>query len=385
MSSQNQTTLPRNKAAWDKDQNFLGVIKESPRKLLWLLGTAASPPTRRLEERDFEAACVFALRCWHVLPLIGPKLLALASSHNFEGAELQRVRDRTASLTVLARLQVKLCQRLTEELDRQGVPYALLKGSAARFLAYTDPASRCGLDIDIGVPRPFLGTVERVVQGQGFVPAQWSPEDRRFVRANPILRAIVESRHYELGFYVRSQVIENLEPEDEAAIRRALPMDYLWSLTRDDKPACYVTLDLHHGLCLDIQVDPLVASAHRPAGKDYAPLVPQPEWIVFHLIYKIYWEGSHEYRTGGSQYADLIRLLPLCRGEHEAALIKLLARYRLEVAGYYVLRRVESDFQMPLSKTLRRFLSEHEQAPADGAPVQLNDLGDMWPKLWGYR
>jgi hypothetical protein len=385
LSRQNPTTLSGDEAARDEERSFLHLIKNSPEKLLWLFGTSGSLPRRRLDKEDLEAACKFVLHCWPVLPLTGPKLLALAQRSNFDGPSIQQVSDRTTALTLLARLQAKLCQRLATEFDRQQVPYVLLKGSAARFVAYSDAAQRCGLDIDIGIPRSYLGLAEQVVRALGFVPAQWSPETRHFIPANPILRAIVESRHYELGYYVRSQVIENLGPDVEAAVRRALPMDYLWCLTRDNKPACFVTLDLHHGLCLDIQVDPLVASAYRPAGKHDTPLVPPPEWIAFHLIYKIYWEGSHEYRTGGHQYADLLRILPLCQGEHETALLKLLAHYRLEVAGYYVLRRIESDFRIRLSDTLRSFLSENERAPTNGAPIDLNDLGDMWPKLWGYR
>jgi len=366
-------------------ENFSAIIKADPRRLLWLLEEDSPPPAQDWDEKTVEAACEFALYCWHVLPLIEPKLVALADELGFDGRALRRVRDRALAVKTLSLIQVKLCKRFTAELDGRGIPYSLLKGTAARFLSYTDPTLRCGLDIDVGVPRRFLSSAEDVAQALGFVRAQWNPGSRRFVPADLALRSLVESKHYELGFYIRQQVVDNLEPEVEAAIRRELPMDYMWHLTPEGALACYAALDIHHGLCLDIEAEPLVASSRRITCGDYAASFPRSEWLLFHLIYKIYWEGVHVYRKGSHQYADLIRLLPMCQGDSEEKLLSLLSQYRLETAGYYVLRRVGAEFPLRLSQRLREFVAANDYVSQEAEAVHANDFGDMWPKIWGFR
>ena len=34
---------------------------------------------------------------------------------------------------------------------------------------------------------------------------------------------------------------------------------------------------------------------------------------------------------------------------------------------------------------VQAFIDSAWQAPAGQDPMKLNDLGDMWPKLWGHR
>jgi len=113
--------------------------------------------------------------------------------------------------------------------------------------------------------------------------------------------------------------------------------------------------------------------------------VSPPEWILYHLIYKIYWEGVHHYCKGAYQYADITRLIPVTTKSVLERLLKLLDRYTLQVAGYYVLRRLKTNFGMILTPEIEEFLARTVQPPHNKEPRQLNDLGDMWPKLWGRR
>lgn len=59
--------------------------------------------------------------------------------------------------------------------------------------------------------------------------------------------------------------------------------------------------------------------------------------------------------------------------------------YRLEAGEYYVLRRLETEFGLALNPELRDFLTRGAIPPASYSPEDLNDMGDVWPKLWGLR
>jgi hypothetical protein len=354
-------------------------------RFVWLLGTGAIPQPTGLSFEEFKSACEFALSCWQALPVIRPRLCAWAGQQYADSALISQISDLTISVQTLARAQMHLLRRFTQELERQQVPYVLLKGSASRLSVYASPDLRGGLDVDIGVPAKHIRRAERVVKSQGFLYGSLDDSRRHFYRISEHTRASVEENHYELACLVRRQTIRGLDPKVEAAIRRTISVLRPWHVTENNEVACYVTFDIHHGICLDIEVDPIVASAQRRHAKEYSAQTPSLEWAVFHLIFKLYWEGVHNYRKGAYQYADLVRLIPEVRGKAASTLIKLLSEYYLEAAGYYVLRRVESDFGMKLSPELQSFLSENAVPPNDQFPTDVNDLGDMWPKIWGFR
>jgi hypothetical protein len=148
---------------------------------------------------------------------------------------------------VLAGVQLKLSRRLVYDIETSNIPYSLLKGEALRYPAYHRPEQRCGKDIDLAVPRPYLPAATAASLDNGFVPAEWSWEERRFRPARPELRRQVESRHHELGFLVRRQVVTDLTDAEAAAIRRDLANQVIWHTTDTDELACYISLDIHHG------------------------------------------------------------------------------------------------------------------------------------------
>jgi hypothetical protein len=285
----------------------------------------------------------------------------------------------------LGRIQLRLCARLISEFQQRDIPYALLKGSAVRFAAYSDPKQRMGKDFDIAIPRRHLRRAEQAALDCGFHAAQWNPTIKRFYLADPILRAQVEAQHYELGFLVRRQVATAITPHEAAALRRDLDTQFIWHITDLNELACYVSIDLHHGLSLEVQVEPLVAQATVINWNGLALQLSPPEWILFHLIYKIYWEGVHNYGQGVYQFADLVRLMPTTTSATFARLLQLLEAYRLEAGAYFVLRRLKQNFALALQPEIELFLEQTAQPPLDQEPLQLNDLGDMWPKLWGVR
>jgi hypothetical protein len=261
-----------------------------------------------------------------------------------------------------------------------------LKGSACRVVAYDHPCDRCSVDIDLGIPKQYIHDAEQLAMAQGFIQAEWNPRTKRFSRGSPLHRASVEAQHYELGFLARDQAIGNLDIEMKEAIFRTLPYQDPWHQTQANELACYVTLDLHHGLTVDCSVDgPLASSSYVTRGR-LRLRVPDPEWLIFHLVHKLYLEGIATYRKGGYQYADLIRLVTLLDESNAAKLIHLLSTHGLEIPAFYVLRPLITVFEMKLPSPLEELLERRRYATAAETDAhQSNDLGGVWPKLWGYR
>jgi hypothetical protein len=107
---------------------------------------------------------------------------------------------------------------------------------------------------------------------------------------------------------------------------------------------------------------------------------------MLQLIFKLYWEGVQRYRSRGVyQFADLVRLIEQIEGDVATKFFRLIEQYDLEAGAYYVLRRLETDFGLKLGPDLRDFLTRASVPPADYLPSEVNDMGDMWPRLWGFR
>lgn len=350
----------------------------------WLLGDESAAD--RLLSSDLAALCEFGVAVWQVLPVFLPRVVRSAVPRNEdEAAQLQRLSAISTAATTLASIQMELAWRLTRQLEHRRVPYSLIKGAAARLFLYRIPQARGGLDIDVAVPSANLDEAVEACSALGFLPAALDSERHHYVMADPSKAAAVRESHYELATLARRQVIKGLPIHIVRDIEQAADLIFPWYITDDGTPACYVTVDIHHGIGLDVPVDTLVNTAHVANTGPYSAAVPSPAWMLFHLIFKIYWEGVHTYRRGAYQYADLIRLLPLLDSEDVANLRSLLEQYHLEAGAYYVLRRVEPSFDVTLNPGLRQLIEDATYPPQGLHPDAVNDAGDMWPKIWGRR
>lgn len=359
---------------------------ERPDRFAWLLGTDKAKPGIRFAPEQIEPACTFLLRNWQVLPITAPKFLDWVDRKHQDHPEVAHIRDVTIAVRALARMQMLLSNRFVTELEQQGIPYSLMKGSSASLTLYPEPDLRSGLDVDVAVPRRYVRRAERIAREHGFVPAAFDQENRHVYSVSDADKRAVEAGHYELVCLNRRQVVQGLSPEVDAAIRRSIPVPRAWHETEDGELACYVTLDVHHGICLDIPVDEMVDSAAKETHHGYTAWVPQPEWMMLQLIFKIYWEGVQRYRSRGVyQFADLVRLVGRVEGPVAARFFELLAQYDLEAGAYYVLRRLESAFGLKPGPELRDFMTRASIPPTDYLPSEVNDMGDMWPRLWGFR
>ena len=355
-------------------------------RFAWLFGTEEANPAVRFSPEELKPASALVLRNWQVLPVTAPRLLDWIDRGFRDSPEAQHVRDVTAAVRALARMQMLLANRFAEELERRDVPYVFMKGLAAAFALYPEPDLRSGLDVDIGVPRSHIKVAERIAREQGFEPAAFDVDNRHVYRVSESQKQMVEAEHYELACLNRRQIVRGLHPDDDAAIRRSIPTPRAWHETEEGELACYVTLDIHHGICLDIEVDSMVDSARKDTRHGYTAWIPQPEWMMLQLIFKIYWEGVQRYNSRGVyQFADVVRLAEQIRGDAASRLFELLGQYELEAAAYYVFRVLESTFGVNLNPELREFLGRASVPPSDRLPEDVNDKGDMWPRLWGFR
>jgi hypothetical protein len=353
----------------------------------WLLGTDERLAPDKLVGEQVRRAADMVTAWWQLAPIIAPRVKDLARGRRSTADSIRTLEALATSVSTITRVQNLLAWRFARALDANDIPYSLLKGSAARLVAYPESHLRGGLDVDIAIPRTWIYAAKEIAHDQGFISAALSNVEvgRHFVAVDPLEQELVESEHYELACLVRRQTITDLAPATERAIRSTIDMVRPWHVTEDGRLGCYVTLDLHHGLCLDIPVDDAVSSATRVPAADHKLSVPSRPWLLLHLIFKVYWEGVYNYRRGAYQYADVLRLLEGLDVEDATELMSLLEKYQLEAAGHYVLRRVPSDLGTPLSPVLQDYVDRTAQAPTEVFPTDVNDLGDMWPKLWGRR
>jgi len=368
----------------------LGDARANRRQeLAWLMSGGepahlATPP----HEGQVVEACRMALAEWQALPVVLGNLLRWMGDREPPGeaqALLDEAIDRQIGFSVLTDVQMQLAAQVVERFDAAGIEHVLMKGSAARLCAYADPSLRLGKDFDFAVPRNALGAAELIAVEMGFVPAEWDYDTRHFHFADMRLRRSVEERHYELGFLALRQRVLGLEPSIEAAIRRDIPTQYIWHELPDGSLGCYVTIDIHHGISLDISAAESIASAQAVDFDGTRFHVPAPDWLAFQLIFKLYWEGVHNYRKGAYQYADLARIIPALGPTDLASLREIVAHHRLEAGAYYVLRRLPTALATPLPDHVVAYITELSSAPAKGDPIHHNDFGDHWPKIWGGR
>ncbi|MBS1913056.1 MAG: nucleotidyltransferase family protein [Bacteroidetes bacterium] len=358
----------------------------SHERFAWLISPFAPIPGERPSAEEANQACAFMIECWQQLPTALPRFETWMGKGGPRPPLLKRARARETAVRTYARLQNLLLERIIDGVDRRRIPYVLLKSSALRWYVYDSPLTRCGMDIDIGVGSNDLQEMQQVLYDLGFVQAQWNQAERRFEGADPLLRALVEMVHYELGFLVRRQRVTGLGAETERMIHSQLDLSpNPWHLDESGELACYVVVDVHHGISREVSVDTLLESYRRIATSAAERAVPSDAWTLFHLIFKIYWEGVHDYENGFYQYGDLCRLIERVTADDVLQLRALLSQYNMNAGAYYVLRRIPSDLGTPLPPELNSLMMENAVPPEGRRPGEENDLGDMWPKLWGRR
>jgi hypothetical protein len=339
-----------------------------------------APEAGKPEPGNSAALLASLLANWQILPALEPTLLDAAL---VEEDHVRFVRGRLA-VTAFVQAQIAGCAAFLAALDSAGIRYALLKGAAAGCLLYPERHLRGAWDFDLGVGWDDLEEAEALALDCGFHQAQRDPERGRFVRADRALRAIVEESHFELGFLARRLRVTNLPDDTRAAIRDEPWTHQFWHDATTDSPWCYAVVDIHHKLSLDIELGGLLACSWQKPYPDHVIGLPDFAWFGAHLIFKLYWESVHTYGKGLYQYADLVRLVPLLDPITFLRMVSILRDHNLIAAGYHVLKHLPR-FGVAVPAHVAEFLAEASVAPPGTDPIDTNDLGDLWPKLWGRR
>jgi hypothetical protein len=190
--------------------------------------------------------------------------------------------------------------------------------------------------------------------------------------------------HYELAFLVyRADIGDALSSTQHEAVQR-LPIGPAFQ-RESVNTICDVAVDIHHALSLDIEGALLLERGETATRNGHRIRVASAASLAFHLIFKLYWEGVHTYGKGLYQFADLCRLLPRLSERDASELLELLQAKNLDAAGFYVLRRLPRSFGISLPKPLADWVASERSRICRGDSTIHNDLGDVWPKLWGRR
>lgn len=327
-----------------------------------------------------EVANILERCCWQILPTLPPLLPA----GWMEDPAFVRLTKAAQTITTLGRLQHSLTLELVDLFGRGGIDYVLIKSSAGRYCVYDRPEHRVGSDIDMIVPHDQLQPAERIAREMGFQPAEFDPNLPGFVPGGEARRAEILDLHYELAFLVYRADVGPAIGADGREAAASLPIAPTLLAGRDRQHTwCDVALDIHHAISLDIGGELIFEDASMVDAGPAQLRVPGRAALVFHAIFKLYWEGVHLYEQGLFHYADLVRLVPGLNADECARLIEWLNRYQLNAAGFFVLQRLPKAFATPLPEVLTEWAGGMDGQQRSGKPAQENDVGDVWPRLWG--
>jgi hypothetical protein len=370
-----------------KEIDILQVPRQTYCDVLALMAGREPVPAVRRSPMESQALVEQLLDCWRILPSISASIFESSLQTILQPAEFLRLRNAWLAVSAFSKAQLVGFQPVIDEFERSGIFYSLLKGSAAGYRLYEQPFFRTSWDFDLGVSRRDIRAAEDLALQLGFRPAQKNFNKKRFEQADRTLRSAVETQHYELGFLVRRLEVTNLTDEALEAIRavRAEPWTHhFWENVDSARPWCYSILDIHHAISLDIGLNELLSSTKTVSSGTSKARIPDDAWLAAHLIFKIYWEGVHSYAKGLYQFADLVRIVPFLDSDKFTSLIAILERYGMIAAGHYVCRRLPA-FGVALPEHIKAFVQDTFIPPSGADPNRLNDLGDMWAKLWGQR
>lgn len=342
---------------------------------------AGKAPRARGSGPEHSAALLaLLLHNWQVLPTLQAanlrKVLTAEDHGRFVRAQL--------GVMAFEQAQIVGCADFLAALDTVGVRYTLLKGAAAGCLLYPERKHRAAWDFDLGVAWDDIELAEATALESGFCQAQRDADKGRFIKADRALRAIVEETHFELGFLARRLLVTNLSDTTRAAIRDEPWTHQFWHDADTDRPWCYAVVDIHHKLSLDIEIDGMLSSSWRRDCSGVSVSVPDLAWFAFHLVFKLYWESVHKYGKGLYQYADLIRLVPMLDAITFARFVTIIEDHSLVAAAFHTFKHLP-EFGVRIPAHIAAFIATAACPAEDDDPIEENDLGDMWPKLWGRR
>ena len=343
---------------------------------------AGCPVEAAFTEDQAEKTADYLGSIWHVAAASVPSFLA-----TFGDLVAPATRDRLKAIAEAALIQGRLIRQVTGEVAEafasRGVDLVALKGTASGFAGYADPAQRTGADLDFCVRPHELDISKNIMRQVGFWAGDYDPQEQTFLPSDETERAAREAGHYALGFWVKILDAGEVSPSAAEGFRMAgelLPFASEVTGTRVRTP---ILVDIHHSLGAGVSASDILDRPRVHHWNGTSVLLPPPEWIAFHALIKLYWEGGQAYGKGFRYLADFCRVLPLMDEEEIDALVGLVEAHNLRPGGYHLLRRMPLCADLDITR-LKPVLDVWSRPPANETPSSYNDLGDFWPRLFGH-
>ena len=291
-----------------------------------------------------------------------------------------------------ARLQNTVQRRaaliISTDLERASIRHAFFKGFSQRERFFRPPHVRLCGDLDLLIDRSAVESVRRLMQRAGFAQAACDLGYKRFRPATAWEIAYTEMNHYEMAQFAKSYRLVN-RPDwlmrDGFVPHEPLTYEYEGGEIR-----LHVVVDFHWALHFLLAAEsPLDSRQHftTPDGHRVATL--SDEWNILTTCFKLYFEAFDRPHYGLHHLVDLAAIMTTAAAAIDWPFIeKVIQKYRLEAAGFYVLSAAERLAGLSLvPKALLRRLERIDLCrEVDGrlsAPE--TEYGDFVPHMLGRR
>jgi hypothetical protein len=355
------------------------VLENAAARLL-----AGRLPELNLTESQSEALADWIGCVWHVAPIAVPLLLE-TNGHQLRPETRYRLEAIAAAASIQGKLFRQVAVEVAQAFADKSIDLVALKGTASGFAAYDDPAQRTGADLDFCVRPEALDDAKSVMRAVGFWPGDYDPETETFFPTDGADRSAHESYHYALGFWVKMLDLGEVSPLAADGFRVAGDLLPFASEVTGLRVKTPVLIDIHHSIGAGIPANDIL---DRPAPHDWNGtrfLLPPREWMAFHALLKLYWEGGQSYRKGFQYFADFARIVPRMDEEEIDGFAGLVEGNNLRPGGYYVLRRIETCLGHEFPEPFGDLLDLWSVLRPGETPSSSNDIGDFWPRMFGRR
>lgn len=197
-------------------------------------------------------------------------------------------------------------------------------------------------DIDLLVERSALGRARAALFGMGLRQANFDRDSGELIDADIADIADIERSHYELHPFRRLLPLD-LDPEAVAALRASnakMPLAY----DGDGRAWLIDEIDLHHGVALDVDAEPLFAKARASLIPGARALDPADHlWLLTSRYY-------HEVALHGKRsLRDFAYIIAILRDEQPDwdRILAVAAEYEMRPSLFYYLRFADSLFERP--------------------------------------
>jgi hypothetical protein len=265
---------------------------------------------------------------------------------------------------------------VTGALERAGLEYFLIKGTALAASLYPTPSMRPMLDLDVVIKPHAVREARTAMRSLGYQHALWDADTDAMTVLPPHRIAEYREQHYELPAFMKRVAAPVSVPAElvPASWRRK----HLKCHLRGDGTATFaVFVDLHLNLSFDFDLADVWSGVRheRILGRDLP--VQSATGMVWFLAARLYHEAYQLNSFKLSMLGDLHTVLH-CRGDAVdwQEVVGVAEKYGMQPSLFYILSHVRSMTGAPVPDEVLEALRPERL----GLP-QTHDWGDVMPKI----